>query len=120
MTTKSAGAEVERAALAHLTAAGLECLATNFSCRSGEIDLVMREKKCLVFIEVRYRRDSRYGGGSATVTREKQRRIARTAEYFRLQNPDLRALPCRFDVIAASGALQQPALEWIRDAFPAR
>jgi putative endonuclease len=117
MTSKSDGDRIEQAALAYLQQQGLEELATNFRCRCGEIDLIMRESQCLVFVEVRYRRDTRFGDASATVTRQKQSRIIRSAQYFRARHPQLQSLPCRFDVIAASGSLEQPSLNWIRDAF---
>jgi len=119
MNTTRAGAEAEDAAFELLSAQGLRCLAKNYSCRSGEIDLVMRDGNALVFVEVRYRRHSRFGDPAATVTRSKQQKIIRTAQYFRQQHSDLRRLACRFDVVAATGELESVSLQWIRDAFPA-
>lgn len=111
------GAAVEQAALVYLQKQGLRCVARNFTSRSGEIDLIMRGDNCLVFIEVRYRRSLRFGGGAASITRDKQSRLVRTAEYFLLRHPRYRTIPCRFDVVAASGEPDQPELSWIPNAF---
>ena len=97
------GAAVEHAALVYLQNQGLRCVARNFTSRNGEIDLIMRSDDCLVFVEVRYRRSLRFGGGAASITRDKQSRLVRTAEYFLLRYPRYRKMPCRFDVVAASG-----------------
>lgn len=119
MSAGSAGTVAETAALDFLETRNLLCLDRNFRCRSGEIDLVMRDADCLVFVEVRYRRHSRYGTGAATVTRSKQSRLTAAARYFLMRHRHLRGLPCRFDVIAATGELDQLSLRWIRNAFTA-
>ena len=66
------GAEQEQQARRYLERAGLQWEASNVRCRSGEIDLIMRDADCWVFVEVRYRRDARFGGAAASVTRQKQ------------------------------------------------
>lgn len=96
---------------------GLFTLAKNFHCRLGEIDLVMREDDTIVFVEVRYRRQSRYGSAIETVTRPKQMKICRAAGIFLSRRPALATRPCRFDVIGISGAAENVQLEWISGAF---
>ena len=87
----------------------------NFRCRSGELDLIMRDGEQLVFVEVRSRRHARYGTPAESVTRTKQQRLLRTAAlYLQRQRPDL---PCRFDVVAILESGGEPQVEWIRDAF---
>lgn len=113
------GAAVEQAAMVYLQKQGLRCVARNFTSRTGEIDLIMRSDSCLVFVEVRYRRDVRFGGGAASITRDKQLKLIRTAEYFLLRHRGYRSMPCRFDVVAASGESDQPVLSWIPNAFSA-
>lgn len=107
------GAAQESLALAHLEAAGLHLLARNVACRVGELDLVMQDGDVLVFVEVRSRMSSRFGGAAASVTVTKQRRLARAAQVFlktRWRGP----LPrCRFDVVAIS----PEGIDWLRDAF---
>ena len=121
---RAQGAAVEAAALAYLLRAGLHEVATNANYRQGELDLVMLERSragdtTLVFVEVRYRCDARFGGGAASVDRGKQRRIVRAAQAFLAAHPRLADASCRFDVIAADGDAAAPRLHWLRDAFRA-
>ena len=109
------GAAVEAAARAQLEQAGLRLVAGNANYRGGELDLVMRDGPMLVFVEVRYRRDARFGGGAASVDFRKRRKLVLAAQLFLAAHPALAALPCRFDVVEASG--EPPLLHWIRDAF---
>jgi putative endonuclease len=117
MVDQSSGAIVEQAARAHLQQQGLRLLASNFRCRSGEIDLIMQDDDCVVFVEVRYRKSSRFGGGAVSVNHRKQRKIIQSAKYFLLRNRQLKNIACRFDVVSATGNANQPELSWIRNAF---
>lgn len=117
MAAQSSGALIEQAACVHLQQQGLYLLSRNFHSRSGEIDLIMRDDDCVVFVEVRYRSSSQFGGGALSVDHRKRRKIIQTAEYFLLRNPQLKNVACRFDVIAATGNTLQPDLNWIRNAF---
>jgi putative endonuclease len=93
----------------------LRFVARNVVCRGGEIDLVMREPDgALVFVEVRARTRSGYGGAAASVAWHKQQRIVRAAQYF-LSAHDGAMPVCRFDVIA----FERGRLLWLRDAFRA-
>ncbi|MFA0923867.1 YraN family protein [Xanthomonas fragariae] len=111
------GAAVEAAARALLEQAGLRLVVGNANYRGGELDLVMRDGQSLVFVEVRYRRDDRFGGGAASVDRRKRRKLVLAAQLFLASHPELAALPCRFDVVDGSG--EPSILNWIRDAFRA-
>ncbi|WP_115561310.1 YraN family protein [Xanthomonas arboricola] len=111
------GAAVEAAARVMLEQAGLGLVVSNANYRGGELDLVMRDGPALVFVEVRYRRDTRFGGGAASVDVRKRRKLVLAAQLFLASHPALAALPCRFDVVEASG--EPPVLHWIRDAFRA-
>jgi len=115
--TRDVGARWEDAALAHLSRTGLLLLTRNFVCRLGELDLVMRDRDCVVFVEVRYRGSETRGGGVASVGVAKRAKLIRAAQVYLLAHPQLAELPCRFDVIGCSGSLQQPQLEWIPSAF---
>ncbi|WP_225876322.1 YraN family protein [Lysobacter solisilvae (ex Woo and Kim 2020)] len=123
MQRRALGAAVEAAARAHLTRAGLQEIAANANYRFGELDLVMLEgvgpAATLVFVEVRYRRNDRFGGGAASVDAGKRRRIVHAAQGFLAAHPRLAQLACRFDVIAADGDPAAPRLHWLRDAFRA-
>jgi putative endonuclease len=114
------GAAVEAAAREYLQHAGLLTVATNANYRGGELDLVMlephtRDGQTLVFVEVRYRRSTAFGGGAGSIDAGKRRRLIRAAQLFLASHPQYTHLACRFDVIDASGEPAQ--LSWIRDAF---
>ena len=111
------GAAVEAAARAHLLDAGLRPVAANASYRLGELDLVMLDGDTLVFVEVRYRSDDRFGGGAVSVDWRKQHKLVRAAQLFLMRHRRYADAPCRFDVVDASGDPGAPVLDWIRDAF---
>ena len=115
---------MEAAALVHLQAQGLTLLFRNAAARVGEIDLVMldtngRDGATVAFIEVRYRASAGFGGGAASVDTGKRRRLVRAAQVFLQRHPQHADVPCRFDVVAASGDPAAPVLEWLKDAFRA-
>ena len=106
------GAAKEALACEYLAKQGLRLVARNYRCRLGEIDLVMGDGPCLVFVEVRYRRGDGFGSALESITASKRRRIQSAAEHYLLNNPPVR--DCRFDVLAISGP---DRIEWLRDAF---
>ncbi len=113
------GAAVEAAARALLLQHGLQDIAANARYRRGELDLVMRDGANVVFIEVRYRGDARFGGGAASVDARKRRKLVQAAQLFLLAHPPYANAPCRFDVVEADGDPAAPRLNWLRDAFRA-
>ncbi len=108
------GHAAELAARKLLEQAGLKTISRNFNSRFGEIDLIMRDGNTLVFVEVRYRQSSAYGGARASVDRTKQSKLLRAAEIYLLNNPELRPLPMRFDVVAFES---ERDAQWIKRAF---
>jgi putative endonuclease len=114
--TGTLGAHAEQAAFRHLVDNDLRPIARNFRCRGGELDLVMLDGDCLVIVEVRYRKSSRFAAPAITVDRHKQRKLVRTAALFAARNRRFASLPMRFDVVAVEGSTT-PAIRWIRDAF---
>ncbi len=97
-----------------MQAQGLQPVTRNYRCRGGEIDLIMRQGETLVFVEVRYRADTRHGGAAGSVTRSKQRKIVLAAQHYFKQHAINEAnQACRFDVIAFE--CDQP--DWIQNAF---
>ena len=122
MKTQLLGRAAERLALTYLKNAGLTKIAKNFSCRVGEIDLIMLQKNqtqhsLIIFIEVRYRRSRSYGSAEESMTPAKRRRLVNAAERFLQINPTYRRLCARFDVIAINGTMDVEHLEWIINAF---
>ena len=111
--TRNTGTSYERKAAEYLEQQGLVILKHNYRCRQGEIDLIARDGRYLVFIEVKYRNTAVSGSALTAVTPAKQRVISRVAEYFltvEYRNVDLL---CRFDVIGIDG----DQFTWIKNAF---
>ena len=79
LTTKQTGDAWEAQARRWLEGKGLRFIAANVNERGGEIDLIMREGRTTIFVEVRYRRSALYGGAAASVTRSKQHKLLQTA-----------------------------------------
>ena len=105
------GRDWEQAALRYLQRQGLTLVELNFSCKGGEIDLIMRDGDTLVFVEVRQRADRRHGGAAASITPAKIRRLVRAAQVYLQRLPH--TPPCRFDVVAIDGE----AFDWLRNAI---
>jgi putative endonuclease len=114
------GLDCETLAAGYLQSRGVEVLARNLRCRSGELDIVAREQHVLLIVEVRQRARSDYGGALQSVTWRKRRKIILTTRYFLLAHREWRAHPLRFDVIAIEGSPQGTHhIHWVRDAFRA-
>ena len=113
---RARGARYEGVALAHLERAGLALVARNYTCRYGEIDLVMRERDVVVFVEVRYRSASGFGDGVDSVSAAKRAKLVRAAGAFLAGHPRLAGATCRFDVLAIDEA---GAVDWRQNAFEA-
>ena len=91
------GSDAEALAARFLEARGLKVLARNFRARRGEIDLVARDGDTLVFVEVRLRRSSAFGGAVESITPQKRARLVAAAQAYLLR---LRGdPPCRFDAV---------------------
>jgi putative endonuclease len=108
------GSEAERYAEMFLLQRQLVLLQRNYHCRFGEIDLVMLDKETLVFIEVRLRGNSAFGGAAASITPFKQAKLLRTARHYLAGLTTVP--PCRFEEILLTGSNGEE-LEWIKNAF---
>jgi putative endonuclease len=109
------GESAEENALQFLLKQGLSVVSRNYRCKQGEIDLIMWHGTALVFIEVRYRKNAKYGSALETVTAKKQSRIiAATCHYLKAHKLANRAI--RFDVVAMTGSNN---LNWVQNAFQA-
>ncbi len=116
---KDAGDQAEAAALNHLQSAGLKLIERNFRCHGGELDLVMLDQQTLVFVEVRYRADRRFGGAAASVGRTKQQRLMIAAQRFLQTHPQYQRHRARFDVVSLELDNGATTLQWLKDAFRA-
>ena len=91
---------------------GFNLVTSNYSCRFGEIDLIVTKDCLLVFCEVKQRSSNQYGSPAAQVGRPKQNRIIKTAKHFLMHNPDFAPYQSRFDLITFG-----PENRWIEGAF---
>jgi putative endonuclease len=105
------GAAAEALAARFLMARGLSIVGRNYRCRGGEIDLIVRDGKTLVFVEVRLRRSQAFGGAAESITATKRRRLRLAAQHYLLGLA--REPPCRFDAILLDG-LGAGNIEWLR------
>lgn len=111
------GRAAEAAAARHLERVGYRILQHNFRAKGGELDVVAMEGSALAIVEVRYRASDRFGGGAASITAGKQRRIVRAARALLSTQPALARLPARFDVVEVTGPADSLACHLIRGAF---
>jgi putative endonuclease len=109
------GFAAEEHARKYLGEQGLTWLESNYRCRLGEIDLIMRDKEYLVFVEVRARTSKAYGGAVESVTQSKRQKLLRTATLYLQTKKLYDKQPCRFDVLSLDGVL--PQITWIKNAF---
>jgi putative endonuclease len=88
----------EREARKHLRRKGLKFLTANFRSGRGEIDLICRDRDCLVFVEVKTRSSEEWVRPAAAVDKERRQRLTRAAlDYLRLlRNPQVKI---RFDIV---------------------
>lgn len=116
LLSRARGVAGEAVACTYLQRRGMDLVATNWTCRFGEIDLIMRDGDTLVFVEVRLRSSARYGAAADTVVGQKQRKLVRAAKLYQQQEDYWGDV--RFDVVSimrADGA--DPVIEHLPYAF---
>jgi putative endonuclease len=102
MTSREIGNIGENAVAAFLEHNGYEILKRNFTVRGGEIDIIARKGKYLVFVEVKTRKSGSLTSGESAITVSKHRHIVKTAEiYYRRYKEKYGTATCRFDVAVA-------------------
>ncbi len=107
----TAGQEAERRAEHYLEQQGLTLVERNVRYPFGEIDLVMRHQQYWVFVEVKYRSGTQFGGALQALSPGQVARIRQAASHY-LQIHRLDA-PCRFDLVA----IDNGTLHWLPGAF---
>ena len=117
--SKLIGSWGEALAAEYLRKKRYQILAVGFQCRFGEIDLIAKDRRSLVFVEVKLRKNGDFAAAREYVNRSKQDRIRATASVYLSGNPV--NLPSRFDVIeiyAPDGVeTKDPVIEHMEDAF---
>ncbi len=113
------GAWGEALAAQYLQKKHYKLIATNYRCRFGEIDLIVANRRYLVFVEVKLRKNNQFASACEYVGYQKQERLRTTASLYLSQNPT--SLQPRFDVIeiyAPEGTeTKRPQIHHMEDAF---
>ena len=107
------GKDAEARAAKFLESQGLQIVERNYRGRYGEIDLIAKDGATLVFVEVRSRTSTAFGGAAASITAAKREKLTRTALQYLAKLG--RTPQCRFDAVLLGG--ESKPVEWIRDAF---
>ncbi len=110
---RKTGTIYETIAAEYLQEKGLAILERNFRCRMGEIDLIAKDGRYFVFVEVKYRSGRQSGYSIAAVNQTKQKTIVNVAKVYLLRKGASLETPCRFDVVGIDGN----RIQWIPNAF---
>jgi putative endonuclease len=110
------GREGERLAELFLKKKGYRLVERNYRCRGGEVDLILLDRKVVVFVEVKTRTDEVFGSPLEAVEPRKQRRMILAAQLY-LHQKSLHERDARFDVVGISWPGTEPVLEHIKNAF---
>ena len=95
---------------------GYKIIEQNYRTQLGEIDIIAKEKKTIVFVEVKARKSTRFGNPKWAVTPKKQRKISMVALYY-LKTTNQINTKARFDVVAITSNQDQPQIEIVKNAF---
>jgi len=113
---RQTGTAYEEQAARWLENRGIRVIEKNYRCRQGEIDLIARDGKYLVFVEVKYRSSTEKGYPAEAVDARKQRRITRAAAFYCYEHRFCEDQPCRFDVVSILG----DEITYYKNAFECR
>lgn len=110
------GQSFEGVARQYLERQGLRCIAQNFQCKMGEIDLICQQGDTLIFVEVKYRQHQKFGHAAEMVTASKAKKIIRCAHFWLTkQGLNVYHQAMRFDVVAIHQQGQH--IDWITNAI---
>ena len=110
------GKEGERVAERYLQKKGYKLVERNYRCLGGELDLIVLDRRVIVFVEVKTRTGSGFGTPFEAVESRKQQRMIRAAQFF-LAEKGLQQRDARFDVVGVSWPGRDPVVEHIENAF---
>lgn len=113
------GAEGEQMALKFIEAKGFKLVGKNFRFQRAEVDIIVEDEsnQLLVFIEVKTRRNRKFGEPEESVTQRKIDQICKSAEGFLMKNPEYDNYTRRFDVIAIMIQGKSVAIKHYENAF---
>jgi putative endonuclease len=110
------GKEGERLAERYLQKKGYKLVERNYRCTAGELDLIVLDRRVVVFVEVKTRTGHGFGTPLEAVEFRKQRKMIQAAQFF-LAAKGLQQRDARFDVVGVSWMGREPIVEHIENAF---
>jgi putative endonuclease len=110
------GKEGERLAEQYLKKKGYKIVERNYRCRGAELDLIVLDRRVIVFVEVKTRTGHGFGSPFEAVEFRKQQKMIQAAQYF-LNEKKLHQRDARFDVVGISWPRGEPVVEHIENAF---
>ena len=110
------GQRGEQVAVDFLKDSGYSILSTNYCTKLGQIDIIAKEKDTICFVEVKTRRNQKFGQPDEKVITYKQHKISQVALMF-LKQKKLLNSPARFDVVSIAYLEEQPRIKLIKNAF---
>ena len=110
------GKKGEDLALRKMKQLGYQCIARNFRCNIGEIDLIARDGDCLVFVEIKTRRGKSTGYAKEAIDVRKRKKLSQVALAY-LKAHDCMNVKSRFDVVAINLQGREKEIEIIKNAF---
>lgn len=111
MNKREIGTFYETAVCEYLKKHGIWILERNFCCKQGEVDIIGRDRDCIVFFEVKYRRTNAFGDALQAVPYNKQKKISRCADFYCMKHRGITQI--RFDVVG----ITDTRIDWIQNAF---
>jgi putative endonuclease len=110
------GKEGERIAEQYLKKKGYKVVERNYRCAAGEVDLIVLDRRVIVFVEVKTRSGHQFGTPLEAVAPRKQRKMMLAAQFF-LSQKKLHQRDARFDVVGISWPGREPTVEHVVNAF---
>ncbi len=117
MNKRELGSKYEDFACDYIKSQGGKILKRNYRVRFGEIDIIAEDNDYICFIEVKYRKDNKYGGPEAAVSLSKQKQICNISRYFLTSNNMDEYTPVRYDVITVTTLDGALTVKWYKNAF---
>ena len=113
----SSGKHAENVAVNYLRKQKVNIIERNFLCRLGEIDIIGSHNQEIIFFEVRYRSNDSHGSAAQSITKLKQKKIIKTAQYWLTQNKTKQSHAMRFDAILFDQKINYQHLTWLKAVF---
>lgn len=113
MNRREIGKQREEQAAKYLESCGYQMKDKNYHSRFGEIDLIAKDGRYLCFVEVKYRKDDRFGAPEGTISHTKIQRICKTSQFYLWEHKLPEDTPVRYDVVFIIGE----KCHLVKDAF---